>query len=63
MDERNAKIFIMSINQDDLLIEFNENIKFNYNLKKKNWFNIGGNTKIFYQAENLKELIRFLKII
>ena len=53
----------MSINQDDLLIEFNENIKFNYNLKKKNWFNIGGNTKIFYQAENLKELIRFLKII
>ena len=53
----------MNINQDDLLMEFNENIKFNYNLKKKNWFNIGGNTKIYYKAVNLKELIRFLKII
>jgi len=53
----------MSINQEDLLLEFNKNIKFNYNLKKKNWFNIGGNTKIFYKAENLKELIKFLKII
>ena len=53
----------MSTNQDDLLLEFNENIKFDYSLKKKNWFNIGGNTKIYYKAENLKELIRFLKII
>ena len=53
----------MNINQDDLLMEFNENIKFDYNLKKKNWFNIGGNTKIYYKAVNLKELIRFLKII
>ena len=53
----------MSMNQDDLLLEFKENIKFDYNLKKKNWFNIGGNTKIYYKAENLKELIRFLKII
>ena len=53
----------MSINQDDLLLEFNENSKFDYNLKKKNWFNIGGNTKIYFKAENLKELIKFLKII
>ena len=53
----------MSMNQDDLLSEFNENIKFDYNLKKRNWFNIGGNTKIFYKAENLKELIKFLKFI
>ena len=53
----------MSINQDDLLLEFNENIKFDYNLKKKNWFNIGGNTKIYFKAKNLKELIRFLKIL
>jgi len=63
MDERNAQIFIMSINRDDLLLEFNESVKFDYNLKKKNWFNIGGNTKIYFKAENLKELIRFLKII
>jgi len=53
----------MSMNKNDLLIEFNENIKFDYNLKKKNWFNIGGNTKIYYKAKNLKDLIRFLKII
>jgi len=53
----------MSINRDDLLLEFNESVKFDYNLKKKNWFNIGGNTKIYFKAENLKELIRFLKII
>ena len=53
----------MSINPNDLLLEFNENIKFDYNLKKRNWFNIGGNTKIFYKAENLKELIKFLKLI
>jgi len=53
----------MSINQEDLLFEFRENVKFDYNLKKKNWFNIGGNTKIYFKAENLKELIKFLKII
>jgi UDP-N-acetylmuramate dehydrogenase len=63
MDERNAQIFIMSMNKNDLLLEFNENIKFDYNLKKKNWFNIGGKTKIYYKAKNLKDLIRFLKII
>jgi UDP-N-acetylmuramate dehydrogenase len=51
------------MNKNDLLLEFNENIKFDYNLKKKNWFNIGGNTKIYYKAKNLKDLIRFLKII
>ena len=25
----------MSINRDDLLLEFNENVKFDYNLKKR----------------------------
>ena len=53
----------MSMNKNDLFLEFNENIKFDYNLKKKNWFNIGGNTKIYFKAKNLKDLIRFLKII
>ena len=28
---------------------------------KKNWFNIGGKTKVFYKADNLKELVSFLK--
>ena len=43
------------------LDEFSNNIKFNYDLKKKSWFNIGGKTKIFYKAENLKELVKILK--
>ena len=51
----------MSMNREDLLLKFNENIKFDYNLKKKNWFNIGGSTKIYYKAENLKELVNLLK--
>ena len=45
----------------NLLDEFGDNIKFQHDLKKKNWFNIGGKTKVFYKAENLKELINFLK--
>ena len=35
---------------------------FDYNLKKTNWFNIGGNAKVFFKPENLKDLINFLKI-
>jgi UDP-N-acetylmuramate dehydrogenase len=45
----------------NVLDEFSDNIKFQHDLKKKNWFNIGGKTKVFYKAENLKELISFLK--
>ncbi len=30
-------------------------------LKKKNWFNIGGKAKVFYKANNLNNLIKFLK--
>ena len=47
----------------NLLATFGENIKFDYNLKKRTWFNIGGKTKIFYKAESLKDLINFLKKI
>jgi len=43
------------------LEEFGENVRFEHDLKKKNWFNIGGKTKIFYKADNLKELVNFLK--
>ena len=53
----------MNINLEELLLEFNNKIRFNYDLKKKNWFNIGGKTKIYYKADNLKELINFLKKI
>ena len=44
-----------------LLDEFGDNVRFEYDLKKKNWFNIGGKSKIFYKADKLKELISFLK--
>jgi len=33
----------------------------NYDLKKSNWFNIGGLTKVFFKPDNLNELILFLK--
>ena len=45
----------------NLLNEFKENIRFEHDLKKKNWFNIGGKTKVFFKAENLKDLVNFLK--
>ena len=43
------------------LKDFNSDVKFEHDLRKKNWFNIGGKSKIFYQANTLKELIYFLK--
>ena len=53
----------MNISLEELSSEFKNNIKLNYSLKKKNWFNIGGKTKIYYKADNLKEFINFLKKI
>tara|TARA_B100000575_G_scaffold286360_1_gene282998 strand:- start:496 stop:1401 length:906 start_codon:yes stop_codon:yes gene_type:complete len=53
----------MSINLKELCQDFSNNVKLDFDLKKKNWFNIGGTTKIFFKADNLKELIRFLKKI
>ena len=50
----------MKIDLKDLIPEFN-NLKLDYDLKKKNWFNIGGKTKAFYKADNLKDLVIFLK--
>ena len=46
-----------------LLSEFGSKVSFEHDLRKKNWFNIGGKTKVFYKAENLKELVNFLKKI
>ena len=46
-----------------LLNEFGENVRYNYDLKKKNWFNIGGKSKVFFKASNLKQLVSFLKKI
>ena len=47
----------------NLFKEFGEQIKFEHDLKKKNWFNIGGKSKVFYKADDLKELVKFLKIL
>ena len=62
MDEEITTINVMEINQlKKILDEFGDNVKFEHDLKKKNWFNIGGKSKVFYKAENLKELVKFLK--
>ena len=51
--------------QIDKLENFSKKIKgklvFNYDLKKSNWFNIGGKTKAYFKPESLNELISFLK--
>ncbi len=52
----------MKINElKKILDEFKDSTKFEHSLKKKNWFNIGGDTKVFYKANSLKELALFLK--
>ena len=47
----------------DLLKDFNKNVIYDQDLKKKNWFNIGGKSKVFYKAENLRDLVKFLKLL
>ena len=51
--------------QIDKLENFSKQVKgklvFNYDLKKTNWFNIGGKTKVYFKPESLNELISFLK--
>ena len=51
----------MKIDLKELSQDFNDNLKLDYDLKKKNWFNIGGKSKVFYKADSLKELVNFLK--
>ncbi len=41
---------------------FDGKIYFNYSLKKINWFNIGGSTKIYFKPNTLQDLIEFLKL-
>ena len=50
-------------NLKNLLKDFEGHITFNADLKKKNWFNIGGKAKVFYKPGELKDLIKFLKIL
>tara|TARA_B100001093_G_scaffold231059_1_gene221662 strand:- start:10 stop:921 length:912 start_codon:yes stop_codon:yes gene_type:complete len=54
----------MKINDlKDLLRKFEKEIIFEADLKKKNWFNIGGKAKVFFRPNELKDLIEFLKIL
>ncbi len=54
----------MKINDlKDLLKKFENDIIFNANLKKKNWFNIGGKAKVFFKPIELKNLIEFLRVL
>jgi len=41
--------------------KINSKIFFDYDLKKKNWFNIGGKTKVYFKPESLSDLVIFLK--
>lgn len=41
--------------------EVSSKIYFDYDLKKSNWFNIGGKTKIYFKPDDLSDLILFLK--
>ena len=41
--------------------EINSKIYFDYDLKKSNWFNIGGKTKVYFKPDNLPDLLSFLK--
>ena len=43
--------------------EFKENLIIDHDLKKKNWFNIGGKTKLFFKADTLNDLTSFIKKI
>ncbi len=47
----------------ELLKDFTSSIDFEHDLKRKNWFNIGGKSKVFFKAETLRDLIEFLKKI
>ena len=58
MDEEFTKINIMQV---DNLIDFskltNGKLIFDYDLKKTNWFNIGGKTKAFFKLSTCIILI------
>ena len=62
MDEGITKFNIMLSEE---LIKFSNGISskvyFEYDLKKSNWFNIGGKAKIYFRPDNLPDLVSFLK--
>tara|TARA_B100001057_G_scaffold435953_1_gene466640 strand:+ start:1275 stop:2213 length:939 start_codon:yes stop_codon:yes gene_type:complete len=64
LDKKVTRINVMQKNQlKDLLKDFGNNVVFDQDLKKKNWFNIGGKSKVYFKANNLKDLVKFLKLL
>tara|TARA_B100000787_G_scaffold166992_1_gene153024 strand:- start:366 stop:1304 length:939 start_codon:yes stop_codon:yes gene_type:complete len=62
MDETITRLNLMNIEKlKEFSKEINSKIHFDYDLKKSNWFNIGGKTKVYFRPENLSDLILFLK--
>ena len=52
----------MDINKIEVFAkQIKSELKFDYNLKKLNWFNIGGDAKVFFKPDNLDDLVTFLK--
>ena len=45
-----------------LSLDIDGDIFFQYDLKKLNWFNIGGRAEIFFKPNTLKSLVKFLNI-
>ena len=53
----------MKINDIEKLVsDIDGDIFFNHDLKKLNWFNIGGKAEIFFKPNTLKSLVEFLNI-
>ena len=62
MDETITRIDPMNIEKiKKFSNEISSKIYFDYDLKKSNWFNIGGQTKVYFRPDNLPDLILFLK--
>ena len=62
MDEGTTKFNIMPSEElKKFLNEITSKIYFDYDLKKSNWFNIGGKAKIYFKPDNLPDLRLFLK--
>jgi len=62
MDETITRIDLMSIEEiRKFSNEISSKIHFDYDLKKSNWFNIGGQTKVYFRPDSLSDLILFLK--
>jgi len=62
LDKRITKIDIMLIEEiKKFSKETNSKFDFNYDLKKSNWFNIGGKTKVYFKPQSLLNLVMFLK--